>query len=145
MGTVPRPFPFPFPGSSTLPRGDPESAFTIVHRPGTSLAFVSRPAAADRSRARSRRVPAADSSTADAPVGRVGLQSRRAHLPSQLSGGEMQLAAIARALVKKPALVLADEPTGNVNVETGRRILALLFDVLREAGAALLLVTHHPE
>src|SRR6185436_6732637 len=67
------------------------------------------------------------------------------HLPSQLSGGEMQLVAIARALVKKPRLLLADEPTGNVNVETGRRILTLLLEVLREAGAALLLVTHHPE
>jgi putative ABC transport system ATP-binding protein len=87
----------------------------------------------------------ADDAAVDALIERVGLHSRRGHLPSQLSGGEMQLVAIARALVKKPALVLADEPTGNVNVETGRRILALLLDVLREAGAALLLVTHHPE
>lgn len=88
---------------------------------------------------------AADDAAVDAMLDRVGLGSRKGHLPSQLSGGEMQLVAIARALVKKPALVLADEPTGNVNVETGRRILALLLDVLREAGAALLLVTHHPE
>lgn len=87
----------------------------------------------------------ADDAAVDAMLDRVGLGSRRRHLPSQLSGGEMQLVAIARALVKKPALVLADEPTGNVNVETGRRILSLLLDVLREAGAALLLVTHHPE
>lgn len=87
----------------------------------------------------------ADEAAVDAILERVGLANRRAHLPSQLSGGEMQLTAIARALVRRPALVLADEPTGNVNVETGRRILALLFDVLREAGAALLLVTHHPE
>lgn len=87
----------------------------------------------------------ADDAAVDRLIERVGLGSRRGHLPSQLSGGEMQLAAIARALVKRPALVLADEPTGNVNVETGRRILALLFEVLREAGAALLLVTHHPE
>ena len=87
----------------------------------------------------------ADDAAVDALLDRVGLRSRKGHLPSQLSGGEMQLAAIARALVRRPALVLADEPTGNVNVETGRRILALLLDVLREAGAALLLVTHHPE
>ncbi len=87
----------------------------------------------------------ADDAAVDGLLDRVGLASRKGHLPSQLSGGEMQLAAIARALVKKPALVLADEPTGNVNVETGRRILALLLEVLREAGAALLLVTHHPE
>ncbi|MEZ4301998.1 MAG: ABC transporter ATP-binding protein [Polyangiaceae bacterium] len=88
---------------------------------------------------------AADDAAVDAMLERVGLTKRSGHLPSQLSGGEMQLAAIARALVRKPALVLADEPTGNVNVETGRRILALLLDVLAEAGAALLLVTHHPE
>jgi putative ABC transport system ATP-binding protein len=87
----------------------------------------------------------ADDAAVDSLLERVGLKSRKAHLPSQLSGGEMQLAAIARALVRKPALVLADEPTGNVNVETGRRILALLLEVLREAGASLLLVTHHPE
>ncbi|MBK8258292.1 MAG: ABC transporter ATP-binding protein [Polyangiaceae bacterium] len=78
-------------------------------------------------------------------IERVGLKGRKEHLPSQLSGGEMQLVAIARALVRKPRLVLADEPTGNVNVETGRRILALFLEVLRESGAALLLVTHHPE
>jgi putative ABC transport system ATP-binding protein len=87
----------------------------------------------------------ADEAAVDALLDRVGLKNRKGHLPSQLSGGEMQLTAIARALVRKPALVLADEPTGNVNVETGRRILALLLDALREAGAALLLVTHHPE
>ena len=87
----------------------------------------------------------ADDAAVDGLIDRVGLKARRGHLPAQLSGGEMQLVAIARALVKKPKLVLADEPTGNVNVETGRRILALLLDVLGEAGAALLLVTHHPE
>lgn len=88
---------------------------------------------------------AADEAAIELLLDRVGLKNRKTHLPSQLSGGEMQLVAIARALVKKPKLVLADEPTGNVNVETGRRILSLLLEVLREAGAALLLVTHHPE
>ncbi|MCA9672773.1 MAG: ABC transporter ATP-binding protein [Myxococcales bacterium] len=76
---------------------------------------------------------------------RVGMTKRRKHLPSQLSGGEMQLISIARALVREPALVLADEPTGNVNVATGERIMALLCEVTRESGAALLLVTHNPE
>ena len=76
---------------------------------------------------------------------RVGMARRADHLPAQLSGGEMQLVSIARALVRKPALVLADEPTGNVNVATGRRILALLRDVLKETGSSLLMVTHNPE
>jgi putative ABC transport system ATP-binding protein len=76
---------------------------------------------------------------------RVGMQKRADHLPAQLSGGEMQLVSIARALVRRPGLLLADEPTGNVNVATGRRIMALLAEVLREAGSAMLLVTHNPE
>lgn len=76
---------------------------------------------------------------------RVGMLKRADHLPAQLSGGEMQLVSIARALVRKPALVLADEPTGNVNVATGRRILALLREVLKETGSSLLMVTHNPE
>ena len=76
---------------------------------------------------------------------RVGMLHRRQHLPAQLSGGEMQLVSIARAIVRKPKLILADEPTGNVNVATGRRIMKLLRDVLREAGAAMILVTHNPE
>jgi putative ABC transport system ATP-binding protein len=76
---------------------------------------------------------------------RVGMAKRANHLPAQLSGGEMQLVSIARALVRKPALVLADEPTGNVNVATGRRILALLREVVKETGTSLLMVTHNPE
>lgn len=75
---------------------------------------------------------------------RVGMLERQAHLPSQLSGGEMQLVSIARAIVKKPGLLLADEPTGNVNVETGRRVMQLLKDVSREVGSSLLMVTHNP-
>jgi putative ABC transport system ATP-binding protein len=76
---------------------------------------------------------------------RVGMTKRADHLPAQLSGGEMQLVSIARALVRKPALLLADEPTGNVNVATGRRIMALLAEVVKEADCAMLLVTHNPE
>jgi putative ABC transport system ATP-binding protein len=76
---------------------------------------------------------------------RVGMSGRADHLPAQLSGGEMQLVSIARAIVRRPALLLADEPTGNVNVATGRRIMALLAEVAREAECAMLLVTHNPE
>jgi putative ABC transport system ATP-binding protein len=86
-----------------------------------------------------------DEAAIDGALERVGMAGRARHLPSQLSGGEMQLVSIARALVRRPPLVLADEPTGNVNVATGRRIMALLAEVLRETGSALLLVTHNPE
>jgi putative ABC transport system ATP-binding protein len=86
-----------------------------------------------------------DAGAVAASLGRVGMSGRADHLPSQLSGGEMQLVSIARALVRRPALLLADEPTGNVNVATGRRIMALLAEVAREASCAMLLVTHNPE
>jgi putative ABC transport system ATP-binding protein len=88
---------------------------------------------------------AADVAAIDRALDRVGMAGRRDHLPSQLSGGEMQLVSIARAIVRRPGLVLADEPTGNVNVATGRRIMELLAEVLRESSSAMLLVTHNPE
>ncbi len=88
---------------------------------------------------------APDEAAVTAALERVGMSGRGEHLPSQLSGGEMQLVSIARAIVRRPALLLADEPTGNVNVATGRRIMALLTEVAREAGCAMLLVTHNPE
>lgn len=86
-----------------------------------------------------------DQGAAERALERVGMGKRAQHLPAQLSGGEMQLVSIARALVRKPALLLADEPTGNVNVATGRRILTLLREVLKETGSSLLMVTHNPE
>ncbi len=76
---------------------------------------------------------------------KVGLGPRRHHLPSQLSGGECQRVAIARALVVCPSLLLADEPTGNLDIATGKRIAGLLFDLVRDEDTGLLVVTHNPE
>ncbi len=72
----------------------------------------------------------------------VGLEGRENDYPSQLSGGELQRVAIARAIAHRPALILADEPTGNLDPETAARVMALLVEQIREAGAAALLVTH---
>lgn len=76
---------------------------------------------------------------------RVGLGGRLGHYPNQLSGGEQQRVAIARAFINEPALLFADEPTGNLDLETGHRIVEMLFDLNREQGTALLLVTHDLE
>ncbi len=75
----------------------------------------------------------------------VGLGERMSHYPAQLSGGEQQRVSIARAFANRPAMLFADEPTGNLDAETGATIEALLFDLNETAGATLLLVTHNQE
>ncbi len=73
---------------------------------------------------------------------RVGIAHRLGHFPQQVSGGEMQRAAIARALVHQPALLVADEPTGNLDSDNGAKVLALLSELNREMGVTVLLATH---
>jgi putative ABC transport system ATP-binding protein len=76
---------------------------------------------------------------------RVGISHRLPHYPQQVSGGEMQRAAIARALVHHPALLIADEPTGNLDSDNGANVLALVRDLNRETGTTILLATHAAE
>ena len=79
---------------------------------------------------------------AAAELAAVGLGERLSHYPAQLSGGEQQRVALARALAPRPSLLIADEPTGNLDEATGRAIIDLLFDLRAQRGATLVLVTH---
>ncbi|MFN2445833.1 MAG: ABC transporter ATP-binding protein [Vicinamibacterales bacterium] len=81
-------------------------------------------------------------SRARALADRVGIAHRLSHYPQQISGGEMQRAAVARALVHRPAVLVADEPTGNLDSENGATVLALIAELNRETGVTVLLATH---
>ena len=75
----------------------------------------------------------------------VGLEDRRGHYPAQLSGGEQQRVALARAFINRPALLFADEPTGNLDAETSARVIDLILNLNSQAGTALVMVTHNLE
>ena len=90
------------------------------------------------------RVGAAERARAAVLLQRVGLAERGHHLPAQLSGGERQRVAVARALMNRPQVILADEPTGNLDERTGDEVIGLLLEVCAEEKTALVLVTHNP-
>ncbi len=127
-----------------------ESELTALRRRSVGMVFqafhlvphltveenIALPLALDRRR---------DPARVDELIRRVGLGHRRRHYPSELSGGEQQRTAVARALVHRPQVVVADEPTGNLDSHTGAAVVALLAELRREEGATLLLATHDPK
>jgi ABC-type lipoprotein export system ATPase subunit len=107
---------------------------TLTARQNVEAAAASTPMSAGERRARTSEL-----------LGAVGLAARGEHLPSQLSGGEQQRVAIARALMNRPEVILADEPTGNLDSATGSEILALLRRIASDGGHTLIVVTHSRE
>lgn len=88
-------------------------------------------------------LPSQAQETAKRLLGQVGLDKRTGHKPNQLSGGEQQRVAVARALVGDPEILLADEPTGNLDIETGTQVVDLLLDLNRERNGTLVMITHN--
>ena len=86
-----------------------------------------------------------ESPFADELIDKLGLSTRSGHLPSQLSGGQQQRAAIARALVTRPKLILADEPTGNLDKSSSKEVIRILRQACEEYKQTILIVTHDPE
>ena len=102
---------------------------TALENVALPLEFARNPAARD---------------AADAALNAVGLSGRAAHYPAQLSGGEQQRVALARAFAGHPRVILADEPTGNLDLDTGQKVMDTLFGLSRTFGTTLVLITHDP-